>query len=673
MDRTKASYKLTLGLAETFKEGTLNHIRSHPFSLNIDESTSNNRKRVLAILVSYFPEMSGKVVVEQLASLSVTKVDAKSLFNEMSTLFEQNKIPWNNLISILMDSCSVMRGSKSGLETRLRQEKASHLLDIDGDTCHHIHNATKVMCNPFDGHLERLYMDLANDFKYSVDLSDSLACMCELLGMKFTMPERYVSHRWLSMYDVSLGNNRLYDAYVVFYYSFLSNDNKRLYKSMIMDIFHSRKVSSEAAAKCKDLQQQLAKKSFTKDGKARKERIIDKLIFHRKKTQLFMNFYIASLPTMKSYVMLFETKEPLVHKLLDKQEELFRELLGFFMKPQFFQDKSGKALQQLDLENKDTCLSKGDLFYGHTNEILIEKSHPKDIVITDFKDKVARSYQVCAKYLQGKLPLGSKLLKAFSAIDPAAHGHSATLHQLKKLPGMVVNVLTDDEKELYMKEVHTYSSGGKLPLCFKDGTKEPIRVDVWWQQVSNRYPALSKMAKAILTCFHGPQVEGSFNVMGDVLDSRSSNMNISSFSSIQTVKYTLRSKEKTAVQHFHRRDILHEPVSRQLSVSMRSARGKYKAILKQKNDEQIKRQEELKLSKEKLQAKKKQQGPQLSLQKKKAKLAHQKQRRVRLANLKKLEENVLQKDNSKNDSINLKRKTIDKGEPNLAAKIPRMN
>ena len=62
-----------------------------------------------------------------------------------------------------MDSCSVMRGSKSGLETRLRQEKASHLLDIDGDTCHHIHNATKVMCNPFDGHLERLYMDLAND------------------------------------------------------------------------------------------------------------------------------------------------------------------------------------------------------------------------------------------------------------------------------------------------------------------------------------------------------------------------------------------------------------------------------------------------------------------------------------------------------------------------------
>ena len=49
---------------------------------------------------------------------------------------------------------------------------------------------------------------------------------------------------------------------------------------------------------------------------------------------------------------------------------------------------------------------------------------------------------------------------------------------------------------------------------------------------------------------------------------------------------------------------------------MRSARSKYKAILKQKNDEQIKRQEELKLRQRETASKKKQQGPQLSLQKK---------------------------------------------------------
>ena len=55
---------------------------------------------------------------------------------------EDNEIPWSNLISVLMDSCNVMRGSKSGVEVRLRA-KAPHMLNIDGDTCHHAHNAAK--------------------------------------------------------------------------------------------------------------------------------------------------------------------------------------------------------------------------------------------------------------------------------------------------------------------------------------------------------------------------------------------------------------------------------------------------------------------------------------------------------------------------------------------------
>jgi hypothetical protein len=30
-------------------------------------------------------------------------------------LFEKHEIPWDNLVSMLMDSCAVMRGSKNGL------------------------------------------------------------------------------------------------------------------------------------------------------------------------------------------------------------------------------------------------------------------------------------------------------------------------------------------------------------------------------------------------------------------------------------------------------------------------------------------------------------------------------------------------------------------------------
>ena len=83
-----------------------------------------------------------------MSSVEVIKVDAQSLFDVIVDMFTTHDIPWTNLISVLMDSCSVMRGSKSGLETRVR-EKANHLSDIDGDSCHHIHNGSKKFCQPF--------------------------------------------------------------------------------------------------------------------------------------------------------------------------------------------------------------------------------------------------------------------------------------------------------------------------------------------------------------------------------------------------------------------------------------------------------------------------------------------------------------------------------------------
>lgn len=114
MDRTTASYKMQYGLKKTVFEKTLHSIRSCPFSLNIDEATSSNNKKVLGILVSYFDDDVGHIVVEHLASIEMVSVKSESLYNVLVNLFEEHQIPWENLVTILMDSCAVMRGSKSG-------------------------------------------------------------------------------------------------------------------------------------------------------------------------------------------------------------------------------------------------------------------------------------------------------------------------------------------------------------------------------------------------------------------------------------------------------------------------------------------------------------------------------------------------------------------------------
>ena len=64
---------------------------------------------------------------------------------------------------VLIDSCSVMRGSKNGFEVKLRENVTSHLIDIDDDACHHIHDASKEFTEIFNKHLEIQSRDIYND------------------------------------------------------------------------------------------------------------------------------------------------------------------------------------------------------------------------------------------------------------------------------------------------------------------------------------------------------------------------------------------------------------------------------------------------------------------------------------------------------------------------------
>lgn len=169
LSRTAASYKMVHGLGYTFSERTISNLRKYKFSLNVDESTCNSNKKVLAMLVSYFDQAQKEVIVEHLGSLEVVKVSAASLEKAMCDFFERERIPWTNLVSIMLDSCNVMRGSKSGLETRIQQNHCPTLVDVDGDSCHHVHNAAKKFAEPFENYLEHLFTDLHTDHQWASD------------------------------------------------------------------------------------------------------------------------------------------------------------------------------------------------------------------------------------------------------------------------------------------------------------------------------------------------------------------------------------------------------------------------------------------------------------------------------------------------------------------------
>lgn len=65
MHRTAASYKLRIGVAQTFHEQMLSDLRNTYFSLNLDESTSNNHQKIVTVLVNFLGSEK-KIVIKHL-------------------------------------------------------------------------------------------------------------------------------------------------------------------------------------------------------------------------------------------------------------------------------------------------------------------------------------------------------------------------------------------------------------------------------------------------------------------------------------------------------------------------------------------------------------------------------------------------------------------------------
>lgn len=145
------------------------------------------------------------MAVQHLAALGLT---SESLFSALDGLFEWMPLPWDNLVSILIDSCSGMRGSKSGLEKKF---------DI-GDSCHHLHNARQKLCSTFESWVEDL-------------LSAYLESAFHVLSAEF--------HTGSSVLDVSLETLRMWDALVMFYFAFLDRKNKSTYEDNVNAILQN--------------------------------------------------------------------------------------------------------------------------------------------------------------------------------------------------------------------------------------------------------------------------------------------------------------------------------------------------------------------------------------------------------------------------------------------------
>ena len=161
---------------------------------------------------------------------------------------------------------------------------------------------------------------------------------------------------------------------------------------------------------------------------------MEKIIHKHKTLLLIFNSYQTILPLFKSMVLIFERKEPQVHKLHDMMINNLQSFVGCFMKFEVIKDLSSKQFK------KSECIIKHPspqvIFIGSSNEKIIgemlKKKNDSEIV-KEFFDNLSSAYNVAGVYLQKKYAIDNDLLICLSALDPIARGHSKTHSSLLKL------------------------------------------------------------------------------------------------------------------------------------------------------------------------------------------------------------------------------------------------
>ena len=110
ISRTSAAYISTLGVAKSFKDDLKEKLKDRKLSLNIDEATNNNNDQILNIIVQYYDTESSRVVIDHLGSRKQNLAIAANIFQSIEDVLEEYEIQWTQIVSVLMDNCSTMRG-----------------------------------------------------------------------------------------------------------------------------------------------------------------------------------------------------------------------------------------------------------------------------------------------------------------------------------------------------------------------------------------------------------------------------------------------------------------------------------------------------------------------------------------------------------------------------------
>ena len=182
----------------------------------------------------------------------------------------------------------------------------------------------------------------------------------------------------------------------------------------------------------------MKRKKLMDEGKERKGRIVTKLFYEKSTLLQDSIFFISVLPFFKSFILTFEQKEPLIHRL---------------------------PYNKLNLIDVASNVQKLKTYVGDEDEKLVlslQKNKIRRDIATDFYRKLRTAYVTAAVYIQNKYALSNPPLNFFFALDPRLCQSSLTHENLSDLKPYFETFLSSGRGE-YSSEIKKYVTDSELP------------------------------------------------------------------------------------------------------------------------------------------------------------------------------------------------------------------
>ncbi|CAH1114777.1 unnamed protein product [Psylliodes chrysocephalus] len=98
----------------------VSNLQNSYYSLIIDETTDISTLKCLAVIARYF--WKNTVHDNFIGLIEVNQSTSEALFNAVTELLSEYKIPFKNMVGFAADNCSVMMGDKTGVKARLQEK-----------------------------------------------------------------------------------------------------------------------------------------------------------------------------------------------------------------------------------------------------------------------------------------------------------------------------------------------------------------------------------------------------------------------------------------------------------------------------------------------------------------------------------------------------------------------